>query len=738
MHHPGPPRFCSVGEAVELAPRNPDPDETYAWSILEKPAESSLSVEPNAVVHVEPDAAGTYRFELEAPNGRYEQTVRAFPDPRRSVRFELAVAELPDHDPADVSVIGPFNDHLVGRDRPRLEDGTYVYETRLPPGSRRFAYVVGENLDDAVWDDVVVPGPGRPRLELAGEVREEEILVTADAQPGTDGEYDVSDLEIEYVVDDRDRGQDGLSPDALSVADGIARIDRDAIEGTVRLHAVAVGERHSVADRLEIGGDDESAVDGRTEPTINRPNEPPEWARDAVVYEIFVRSFTRETSFDALERRVPYLAHLGVDCVWLTPILEGPTTHGYHTTDYFDTAGDLGTREDFQSFVDRCHEAGIRVIFDLVINHTAREHPAFDMSAAGVLEYRDWYVWESLESAGLEAEDLELELEGVDGRASNAPASRRLSGRDREVAQYYFDWRGIPNLNYDSLAVRAFLLSVVDEWADVVDGYRCDVAWAIPHGFWKEVRDRVRDRDAEFLLLDETVPRDPDFQAGEFDVHYDTTLYGTLRDVGTGDRPAAALLEAATAPEREGFPDRSLHMRYVENHDEPRYLEACDVDALRAAAAATLTLPGVPLIYYGQERGAIEYRGPMPWEGDGGLTAFHRDLIEARADSAALSCGDLETLEYDAEGDAAVAFARRTSSERVLVALNFGAEPATVRVSGTVAGGLGDEDEDEGEDGGGDGATDLVSGTRVPIARDCDAETVSFPVADAVVLETSV
>lgn len=716
MHHPGPPRFCAVGEAVELAPRNPDPEATYTWSIREKPAESTLSIESNAVVHVEPDAAGTYRFELETPHRRHEQTVRAFPDPRRSVRFELAAAELPDHDPADVSVIGPFNDHLVGRDRPRLEDGTYVYETRLPPGSRRFAYVVGENLDDAVWDDVVVPGPGRPRLELASEVREGEIVVTADAEPGTDSEYDADDLEIEYVVDDRDRGD--FSPDELSVADGVARIDRDAIEGTIRLHAIAVGERHSVADRLEI----EVPADGR--PGINRPNEPPEWARDAVVYEIFVRSFTHEVSFDALERRVPYLAYLGVDCVWLTPILEGPTTHGYHTTDYFDTASDLGTREAFRSFVDRCHEAGIRVVFDLVINHTAREHPAFDMSAAGVPEYRDWYVWESLESAGVETSDLELEFEGVDGRASNAPPSRRLSGRDREVAQYYFDWRGIPNLNYDSLAVREFLLSVIDEWVGVVDGYRCDVAWAIPHGFWKEVRDRVRDRDAEFLLLDETVPRDPEFQESEFDVHYDTTLYGTLRDVGTGDRPAAALLEAATAPEREGFPDRSLHMRYVENHDEPRYLEACDIDALRAAAAATLTLPGVPLIYYGQERGATEYRGPMPWEGDGDLTAFHRELIETRADSVALSQGSLEELEYDVDGDAAVAFARHDPSERVLVALNFGAEPATVRVSESV----GDELEDE--------ATDLVSGTRVPIDRGGDG--VSFPVTDVVVLGTTV
>jgi len=88
---------------------------------------------------------------------------------------------------------------------------------------------------------------------------------------------------------------------------------------------------------------------------------------------------------------LPYLEHLGIDVVWLTPVLESPTHHGYHITDMFDTADDLRTRAEFESLVDRLHEAGIRVVFDLVINHTSRDHPAFQMHRAGVPEYADHY-----------------------------------------------------------------------------------------------------------------------------------------------------------------------------------------------------------------------------------------------------------------------------------------------------------------------------------------------------------
>ena len=212
-----------------------------------------------------------------------------------------------------------------------------------------------------------------------------------------------------------------------------------------------------------------------------------------------------------------------------------------------------------------------------------------------------------------------------------------------EAPEYYLNWERIPNLNYDSLAVRSWMLDVVDEWAPLVDGFRADVAWGVPHGFWKEVADRV---PAEFLLLDETIPHDPAFAEGEFGAHYDTELYGTLRSVGDGTAPADAVLETLETVRRRGFPGSSVHLRYVENHDEDRYLEEYGEGALRAAAAATFTLPGAPMVYYGQERGATDYRGPMPWhDGDAALTAYHRSLSRCRAARPALRSGGVERLD---------------------------------------------------------------------------------------------
>ncbi|MFC7215444.1 alpha-amylase family glycosyl hydrolase [Saliphagus sp. GCM10025334] len=703
MRHPGPPRFASVGESVELSPRDPEPTAAYRWRVLEKPNGSDLEAPGAPVWHAEPDVPGTYRFECAGPDGTAVQRVRAFPDVRRETTFELERDDLPEHDPGDVSVIGPFNEHLAGRDRPRLEDGTYVFDVELPPGDHRHGFVLGEGSEHDVWTETTVPGPARPQIRLDSRVEDDAVVIDADARAGTGSEFADDDLAVEFLVDDRDGLDDGvLEVDGHEARLPLRALESVAVDDPVRVHAVAVGERHSVADCVAVSPDG----------SVDRVNDPPAWIRDAVVYEVFVRSFTDEGTFESFERRVPYLESLGVDCVWLTPVLESPTTHGYHTTDYFDTASDLGSRDAFESFVDRCHEAGIRVVFDLVINHTAREHANFDLSAAGVDDYADWYVWEPFEESHLTERDLEK------GRDEYGPPRRYLPDRGTEIAQYYFNWRNIPNVNYDSLAVRRYMLDVVDEWADVVDGYRCDVAWGVPHGFWKEVHDRLEGRDPEFLLLDETIPRDPAYAEAEFDVHYDTTLYWTLVDVGKGEVPAESILEAARAPDREGFPDWSLHMRYVENHDEDRYLETCGPHAQRAAAAAVLTLPGVPMIYYGQERGATGYRQPMPWEGDGESTAFHRRLVAARRSEPALSRGTLRDLTYDADTDAAAAFVRDHENQRVVVALNFGEEPATITFDATVP----------------VNPTDLV--TRTPVDCETDGSETTITVDDVVVLET--
>jgi glycosidase len=239
------------------------------------------------------------------------------------------------------------------------------------------------------------------------------------------------------------------------------------------------------------------------------------------------------------------------------------------------------------------------------------------------------------------------------------------------------------------------MLDVVDEWAGVVDGFRCDVAWGISHAFWKEVNDRVPD---DFLLLDETIPRDAAYHEGEFHMHYDTTLYETLRDIGSGEKPADAVLDALDDATWAGFPDSAVHLRYVENHDEDRYIDECDEASLRAAVAATFTVPGAPMMYYGQERGVPEQRGPMRWhDGDAHLTSFHRALSSLRAETPTLRNGDIEPVDYSVvaddgedettdpeDTDAVTAYAREDEHGRYVVVLNFGADTQTVSLTESV------------------------------------------------------
>jgi len=680
MHHPGPPRFCTVGESVELAPRQPDPDiaDACTWTVADAPPDSDATAGSGPVIHFAPDVTGSYRLELDAPDGTHTQTVRAFPDLRKPARFTCDPDRLPDHEFDDISVAGTFNDHRFGADAPRVEDGMYVFETELPPGDHKAMFVPGMRRDQAVDAHCTVEGPEKPRVTLDASVEDGVARIEAAALPGPTTDESTADLDVEFYVDDRDRG--ALAGD-LDVDGNVATVSLEAVDESIRVHAVAVGQRHSVADAVEI--DAEGAVSHR--------NDPPEWIGDAVIYEVFTRSFAgaADTTFREIERRVPYLDWLGVDCLWLTPILEsvspqrGPDApggpHGYDTLDYFRTASDLGTREDLESLVETLHDHGIRFIFDLVVNHTARSHPHFQLAESGVEDYQEWYEFE-------------------DGEA-----------------QFYFNWYNIPNLNYDSLAVREHVLSVVEEWADIVDGFRCDVAWALDPGFWQEVRERARAVDEEFLLLDEVIPRDPAYHELNFDLHYDTTLYGMLRGIGEGHEPAEKVLDAIEATAREGFPPHAEMMRYVENHDETRYLKACGREPLKAATAATMTLPGVPLVYYGQETGMLAARGDMDWGADDELTPFVRRLIALRNDRETLQRGDLVEIDYDCDSNRGVAYAREHDGQTLVIALNFGERPIDVWLDIEIA------------------ETDLVTGEGVKTKTRDIGTTVT--VEDVVVLE---
>ncbi|ELY93817.1 alpha amylase [Natrialba hulunbeirensis JCM 10989] len=715
-HHPGPPRFVTVGEGLinpngdemetrdELAPWNLDrnPDGEFVWNVADAPEESTATPTDAPIAEFVPDVPGEYTLVLEAPDGEHELTVRAFPQqadksgqPRPQVRLEATVDTDRDSDP------------------------------NRNPNRIQFAATT----------------------KLAGSD------ATADDETQTD-------LTVEYYIDDR-------SALELDDRNGIrtAELVEQELEYPVRVYAVAVTDdgRYSIPDAVEL--DSEPGADGVQ---LERPFEPPSWVEDAVVYEIFTRRFPDQDdpTFETIADRVDHLADLGVDVLWLTPMLEtdrgfgtpdsqgGP--HGYHTDDYLQVDPDLGTLADFEALVDACHDHDIRVVFDLVINHTGDTHPfyeaAVDDSHPEHERYRDWYRWEDFEE------------------------------RDADT---YFGWDGIPNLDHSNPAVRAYLLEVIDFWAPLVDGFRTDVAWGVPLGFWTEVSDRLRRYDAEFFLLDETIPSDVEMGGGRFHMHHDDVLHDTLESVaaaavsadgagGTGRNEegwrreaeaeaensdtdtenavadtfsdmsvdasdgASAILDAVDERARRGTHPDSEWLLYVENHDTDRFLTEHGRDAQQAAAAATFTLPGSPMLYYGQETGLTERREPMNWGAfDAALLEYYHQLCDLRQSVPALQrAAALERVSYEASTKYAVAYARDASTadravqsdqtdaedgpERVLIVLNFSPEPTTVRVNERVSG------------------PDLLSGAQVVSQSDGDESDWerTVTVDSAVVLES--
>jgi glycosidase len=457
---------------------------------------------------------------------------------------------------------------------------------------------------------------------------------------------------------------------------------------------------------------------------------PREWARGAVFYEVFVRSF-QDSDGDGvgdLRGLVARLDHLNdgdpattsdleVDAIWLMPIFASPSYHGYDTVDYERIQPAYGTLADLDRLVAEAHRRGIRVVLDLVLNHTSDEHPWFrESSGSRQSPRRDWYVWR---------DDNPRWPQPWNAQAETWHAAR---------GAYYYGlfWSGMPDLNLRNAAVRAEAKRIASFWlARGVDGFRLDAIrhlvetgpgagqsdTAETHAFLKELAAHVRAQRPDAILVGEAWTETPVIAAyhgagDELDVTFDFPLAARLVEgLRRGDATgiAAKLREVART-----YPPGAVDAPFLTNHDMRRVASELGgrPELLASAAAVLLTLPGAPFLYYGEEIGLANgsasndeaKRTPMRWDGSagGGFTAgrpwfapspadasgnvaaqtgdpgsllsHYRRLIRARHASEALARGSLTLLE---SSPTVLAFVRETPRERVLVVHNMGEEPAT-------------------------------------------------------------
>jgi alpha-amylase len=357
-----------------------------------------------------------------------------------------------------------------------------------------------------------------------------------------------------------------------------------------------------------------------------------------IYYEIFVRSFADSDGdgigdIKGLTSMLDYLndgdpqtdTDLGVNGIYLMPVNVSPSYHKYDVTNYYEIDPEYGTLEDFELFLTEAHKRGMRVIMDLVVNHTSSEHPWFKESAtsAGGL-YRDFYNW---------ADD---DTEGYDIKSVLSSGSKIWHSLNGSYYYGYF-WSGMPDLNYDNPKVREEIKDVARFWLEKgVDGFRLDAAMHIYGVYEKPVGTRLQEKNIqwwkEFGAAAEQI--DPDvYLVGEvWDKTYVIAPYyeglDSLFNFDVGEGIIKVIRSgSAAAVSSKGFSQwlaakyetygkaepKYLDAPFLTNHDQNRIMDRLSDDTAKArlAAGIYLTLPGNPFIYYGEE---IGMRGSKPDE----------------------------------------------------------------------------------------------------------------------------
>ncbi len=460
-----------------------------------------------------------------------------------------------------------------------------------------------------------------------------------------------------------------------------------------------------------------------------RPNE--RWWNDRVFYEIFVRSFADSSSgplandgvgdIAGLIAKLDYLndgdpatgEDLGITGIWLMPINPSPSYHGYDVTDYYDVNPDYGTKEDFRRLMAECHRRGIRVIIDLVLNHSSSEHEHFRRALAGDSQYRDWYIF-------VDAPPRPVEL---------GPWGQQIWQKMNE--QFYFGifWSGMPDLNYRNPEVTAEAYRIASFWLEEmgVDGFRLDAIRHLiedgremsdtpaTHTWLKDFQAHLKNVRDDALSVGEiwtsTEIVSEYVTDGEVDLAFEFDIAGAIVDAAqSGDR---SRLDYTLNNVAMSYPENQ-YASFITNHDQDRVMSVLQGDAGRARLAASLllTAPGVPFIYYGEEIGLTgakpdeRIRTPMPWSGarHGGFTRasqpwerlekgyevrnvasqnadpdsllnHYRRLIHLRSVHPALLRGGYTSI--DTGRDDVIAWERSTDHERLVVVANLSARPVT-------------------------------------------------------------
>ena len=443
-------------------------------------------------------------------------------------------------------------------------------------------------------------------------------------------------------------------------------------------------------------------------PSAGTRKSPTGWWTDAVFYQVFVRSFNDSRigakandgigDIQGLIDKLDYLndgknnpaTSMGVKAIWLLPMSESPTYHGYDTTDYFKVESDYGTNEDFKRLVDECHKRGIRVVIDLVLNHHSDKHEWFTRAIDPKSPYHDWYIWNDKDPAWKGPWNQKV------WHRVNPP-----SGKNSLFYYGIFSSR-MPDLNYRNADVTKQMDEVVRFWLEDmrVDGFRLDAIRHLiedgkvqentpgTHAWLKQFNAKYKAIKGDAFAVGEVWAGSEEIASyvGDeldscFEFELSSAIIKGIKD-GNSDLIGKQIKRTLAA-----FPELS-QSTFLANHDQTRSLTQFggNLEMARLGAMIQFTLPGVPFVYYGEEIGMLgdkpdeKLRTPMQWtaeksgsfsdakawqppqadfrrinvkkqEGESGsLLNLYRRLIHARNDSPTLRRGATQVIDSQAPG----------------------------------------------------------------------------------------
>jgi cyclomaltodextrinase len=375
----------------------------------------------------------------------------------------------------------------------------------------------------------------------------------------------------------------------------------------------------------------------------------PAWVRQGIIYEIFPRQFSAAGDFNGITAQLDRLQQLGVDILWLMPIhpvgkLKAKGTLGspYAVSDFDGINPQYGTAADLHRLVGEAHRRGLKVIIDVVADHTA---------------------WDSV--------------------LMKTPAFYKHDAAGHIIPSQP-EWEDVAALNYDNPKLRRYMIDMLKHWVREfeLDGFRCDAAGMVPTDFWEQARTELDALKPGLFLLAEW--DDPALLARAFDVDYAWKGYASLADAIQGRAPASFVREQWQR-ENARYERGALRMRFSDNHDESRAIARFGEPAALAASALVFTLDGVPLLYNGMEVGDTAESGapalfeklPINWNIADRRPQFpraYRQLSALRHAHPALVDGEVIWV-HNSDEARVLSFIRRDAGESLLVTVNLSSQP---------------------------------------------------------------